>query len=223
MNIFEPGLIEDLKFGADGLIPVIAQDAENGEVLMQAYMNKESLELSLKGGLMVYYSRSRKSLWKKGETSGHYQRIVGVYSDCDLDCLLFKVLQTGAACHTGRRGCFFNKLSESAYPDYKILFDIAKTVKERKLKPKEGSYTNYLLSKGTDKICKKIGEEASETIIAAKNKDLLELANESADLLYHMIVLWENMGLEFKDVFSVLTEREGRPADPKYGDVNKKK
>jgi phosphoribosyl-ATP pyrophosphohydrolase/phosphoribosyl-AMP cyclohydrolase len=213
--------VKDLKFNADGLIPVVAQDAESGVVLMQAYMNREALEITLREKLMCYYSRSRKSLWKKGETSGHFQRVVGAFADCDGDSLLFKVLQEGAACHTGSFSCFFNEISPDNYPNYEILFDIIKTVKDRKANPKEGAYTNYLFNKGTDKICKKIGEEASEVIIAAKNKDENELSNELADLVYHMIVLMENENLDIKDVFSVLREREGKPTDPKYAKKNK--
>ncbi|MDR3294018.1 MAG: bifunctional phosphoribosyl-AMP cyclohydrolase/phosphoribosyl-ATP diphosphatase HisIE [Clostridiales bacterium] len=208
--------IDELNFNADGLIPAIAQDAVTGEVLMQAYMNRESLKLTLKDNLMCYYSRSRKALWKKGETSGHYQHVVAAYADCDNDSLLFKVLQDGAACHTGKYSCFFNELIEDKYPSYKILFDIIETVKDRKINPKEKSYTNYLFDKGTDKICKKIGEEASEIIIAAKNKDKNELANEVSDFLYHMIVLLENEELDIGEVFAVLLEREGKPSDPKY-------
>jgi phosphoribosyl-ATP pyrophosphohydrolase/phosphoribosyl-AMP cyclohydrolase len=213
--------VKDLKFNSDGLIPVVAQDAESGVVLMQAYMNREALEITLEEKRMCYYSRSRKSLWRKGETSGHFQRVVGAFADCDGDCLLFKVLQEGVACHTGSFSCFFNEISPDNYPNYEILFDIIKTVKDRKANPKEGAYTNYLFNKGTDKICKKIGEEASEVIIAAKNKDENELSNELADLVYHMIVLMENENLDVKEVFSVLREREGKPTDPKYAKKNK--
>ncbi|MDR2090755.1 MAG: bifunctional phosphoribosyl-AMP cyclohydrolase/phosphoribosyl-ATP diphosphatase HisIE [Clostridiales bacterium] len=208
--------ISGLKFNSDGLIPVVTQDAETGAVLMQAYMNRDALDITLKEGRMCYYSRSRKSLWRKGETSGHIQRVTGAYADCDGDSLLFRVLQEGAACHTGKFSCFFNEILHDNYPNYRILFDIIKTVKDRKAVPKEGSYTNYLFNKGTDKICKKIGEEASEVIIAAKNKDKNELSNELSDLVYHALVLIENEGLDIKDIFAVLSEREGKPTDPKY-------
>ncbi|MDR2046375.1 MAG: bifunctional phosphoribosyl-AMP cyclohydrolase/phosphoribosyl-ATP diphosphatase HisIE [Clostridiales bacterium] len=208
--------IDQIKFNSEGLVPVITQDAVTGEVLMQAYMNREALEISLGEMRMCYYSRSRKCLWRKGGTSGHFQSITGAYADCDFDSILFRVLQTGAACHTGRHSCFFNELAEDTFHNYKILFDIAETVRERKREPKENSYTNYLFYKGTDKICKKIGEEAAEVIIAAKNKDKTELANELADLFYHIIVLAENENLDLNDIFSVLFGREGKPADAKY-------
>ncbi|MDR3262698.1 MAG: bifunctional phosphoribosyl-AMP cyclohydrolase/phosphoribosyl-ATP diphosphatase HisIE [Clostridiales bacterium] len=214
---------EELKFNADGLIPVIAQDALTGEVLMQAFMNKQSLELTLKEKLMWYYSRSRQALWNKGATSGHYQHVVGAYADCDNDSLLFKVLQDGAACHTGSRSCFFNKLTENNFANYEILFTMIKTIKDRKLNPKEGSYTTYLFEKGTDKICKKIGEEASETIIAVKNKDKEEIKNEISDLIYHLLVLLENEGVELNEVFEVLSAREGKPSDPKYNKNSEQK
>jgi phosphoribosyl-ATP pyrophosphohydrolase/phosphoribosyl-AMP cyclohydrolase len=209
--------MDELKFNADGLIPVVTQDAVTGEVLMQAYMNRQSLEITLNEKLMCYYSRSRKSLWKKGDTSGHFQHVVGAYADCDKDSLLFKVLQDGAACHTGSFSCFFNDLMENNhFPSYRILFEIIKTVKDRKIHPKEGSYTNYLFTKGGDKICKKIGEEASEMIIAAKNKDKSELANETADFLFHMVMLLENEKVDINEVFAVLCEREGKPPRPIY-------
>jgi len=211
----------EFKFDEKGLICVIVQDAVTGRVLMQAYMNKESLDLTLETGVMHYFSRSRQELWKKGETSGNIQRVVESYYDCDADALLFKVLQTGAACHTDNFTCFYRPIEEGApsYPNYEILFHIMETVKSRKENPKEGSYTNYLFNKGTDKILKKIGEESTELIVAAKNKDKKEMASEMSDLLYHIIVLAENEGMDINDVFSELSRREGNVPHPKYGEL----
>lgn len=209
--------IEEFKFDEKGLICAIAQDAESGEVLMQAYMNREALEKSLQTGFAHYYSRSRKKLWKKGEESGHVQKIVQMLYDCDADCVLMKVHQSGAACHTQNNSCFYRVLEdfENCY-DYKIIFDIVKTLKDRKENPKEGSYTNYLFTKGVDKICKKVGEESAEVIIAAKNNDNEELANEISDLIYHVLVLMEQQNLSLSQVFGILMEREGKAPHPKY-------
>ena len=146
-----------MKFDDNGLIVAIAQDALTGDVLMQAYMNEEAYNKTLQTGYMHYYSRSRKCLWKKGETSGHYQKVVGVKLDCDGDCALFTVLQTGASCHTGNKTCFFTEIVPNNEMDYRIVFDVLDTIKDRKLNPVEGSYTNYLFNKGLDKILKKVG------------------------------------------------------------------
>ena len=206
-----------IKYDKDGLMPAIAQDAVTGAVLMQAYMNAEAFEKTLKTGQAHYYSRSRKKLWRKGEESGHTQKVVKIMSDCDGDCVLLKVLQTGPACHTGEQTCFFNELKSfgESY-NASILYDISDTIKDRKANPQEGSYTNYLLDKGIDKICKKVGEEASETIIAAKNKDNVELSNEISDLLFHLLVLCESCGLELEEVFKVLAERHAAPRKRDY-------
>ena len=164
--------IDNLKFNDKGLIPCIAQDARTRKVLMLAYMNKESLALTEETGYMHYYSRSREQLWKKGETSGHVQQVVSLAYDCDGDTILAQVIQTGAACHTGEYSCFFNELlgeqpeSEGA----EIIDELYDVVDDRKRNPKEGSYTNYLYDKGLDKILKKVGEEATEVVIAAKNE-----------------------------------------------------
>lgn len=209
--------MDDLKFNSDGLICAIAQDVYNGDVLMQAYMNKQSLQLSLDTGFMTYYSRSRKKLWKKGEESGHTQEIISASYDCDADCLLFKVIQTGVACHTGSANCFFNEFyNKGCVGSSSILFEIFDVIIDRKACPKEGSYTNYLFNKGTDKICKKLGEEATECVIAAKNNDKDELKNELADLMYHALVLMADKGLKPADVFKVLEEREGKAPEAKY-------
>jgi phosphoribosyl-ATP pyrophosphohydrolase/phosphoribosyl-AMP cyclohydrolase len=205
-----------MKVDEKGLIVAIAQDALTGDVLMQAYMNEEAYKLTLETGYMHYYSRSRKCLWKKGETSGHFQKVVEAREDCDGDCLLFKVLQTGASCHTGNKTCFFTDIIPNTEVDYRIVFDVLDTIKDRKKNPVEGSYTNYLFKKGLDKILKKIGEEATETVIAAKNKDKNELTMEISDLIYHILVLMEQTGLEPSDIYKELMRREGRAPEEKY-------
>lgn len=205
-----------MKFDDKGLIVAIAQDALTGDVLMQAFMNEEAYKLTLETGYMHYYSRSRKCLWKKGETSGNVQKVVGGSIDCDRDCVLFKVLQTGVSCHTGNKTCFFTDIIKNNEMDYRIIFDVLETIKSRKANPVEGSYTNYLFKKGLDKILKKIGEEATETVIAAKNNDKKELTMEMSDLVYHMLVLMEQTGLEPKDIFAELMAREGRKPEEKY-------
>lgn len=199
---------EDLKFNNDGLIPAIAQDAETGEVLMQAYMNRESLKLTLDTGFAHYFSRSRQSLWKKGETSGNVQRVVSIWTDCDNDCILLKVRQTGVACHTGERSCFFkNIVTNEKIASASFLYKLYDTIKNRKLNPKEGSYTNYLFDKGIDKILKKVGEECSEVIIASKNPGTDELQYEEADLIYHLLVLMNEKGLTLESLFAELENR----------------
>ena len=210
--------IKEIKFDKNGLVAAIAQDAKTREVLMQAYMNAEALEKTLKTGQAHYYSRSRKKLWRKGEESGHTQAVVKAYYDCDGDSILLKVIQTGPACHTGKQTCFHNEIvcKGAAAVDWSVLYDIMATIKDRKAHPEEGSYTNYLFDKGLDKICKKVGEEASETIIAAKNNDNNELANEIGDLLFHILVLCENQGLALDDVLKVLSERHSAPRKKDY-------
>lgn len=190
------------------LIPAIVQDFYTKEVLMLAYVNRESYEYMIKNNETCFYSRSRKELWHKGETSGHYQKIKNISLDCDKDTLLIEVEQIGAACHTGSYSCFFNKIItvEEDY-DNNIIENVYKMIEDRKNNPKEGSYTNYLLEKGTDKICKKIGEEASETIIAAKNTDKEELIGEISDLAYHTLVLMLDKGITVEDIKKKLSER----------------
>ncbi len=201
-------IISKIKFDEKGLVPAIAQDVFTNKVLMQAYMNREALELTLSTKKAYYYSRSRKELWLKGETSGHFQEVVSVSTDCDYDCVLLKIIQTGPACHTGQESCFFNEIETfKDIADIAILKSDIDTIKERKENPAEGSYTNYLLTKGKEKICKKIGEESSEIIIAAMKDDNNELACECADLLYHMFVLLEAQNSDFYDVLKVLRER----------------
>jgi phosphoribosyl-ATP pyrophosphohydrolase/phosphoribosyl-AMP cyclohydrolase len=195
----------DVKFNQDGLVPAIAQDVGTGEVLMLAYMNEEALRLTKETGIAHYYSRSRQALWKKGETSGHIQEVKGIYYDCDGDAVLLKVNQIGAACHTGNYSCFFNE--EKGYKDLSnTIKDLYKVIIDRKKNPQEGSYTQYLFDKGIDKILKKIGEEAAEVIIGAKN-DKQELIYEASDLIYHLIVLLVNEGVTPAEIMEELRGR----------------
>ncbi|MGI6701527.1 MAG: bifunctional phosphoribosyl-AMP cyclohydrolase/phosphoribosyl-ATP diphosphatase HisIE [Christensenellales bacterium] len=206
----------DLKFDDNGLIVAIAQDAVSGEVLMQAYMNKEAYDKTVETGYATYYSRSRGKLWMKGEQSGHTQKVLSIAYDCDGDALLLKVIQEGAACHTGNRTCFYRSLSEDNYPLNGIIYDVIATIKDRRENPKDGSYTNYLFDKGLDKILKKIGEETAEVIIAAKNNDKKELVMEICDLIYHTLVLMNEKDIRVTDIFEELLAREGRAPKPKY-------
>ncbi len=203
--------LSQVKFNEQGLVPAIAQDAATGEVLMLAWMNEESLRLTLETGFATYFSRSRQQLWKKGETSGHTQRVLGVKYDCDGDALLLTVEQTGPACHTGARSCFFNDLMTPDPDDLPataaILEQVYAVIADRKEHPQEGSYTNYLLDKGIEKICKKLGEEASESIIAAMKNDREEVTYEAADLLYHLLVLLYDRGVTPADVWAELARR----------------
>ncbi len=195
-----------LKFDGNGLICAIAQDYESGEVLMQAYMNREAFDKTLETGYAHYWSRSRQKLWKKGEESGHLQKVIGVYLDCDSDCVLLKVQQTGAACHTGNYTCFFTPVRECGV-GAEMLGQLQRIVEDRKENPEEGSYTNYLFDKGVDKIAKKTGEEAVELVIAAKNGDKEEIVGECADLFYHTLVLLANAGVKLSDVCTELKNR----------------
>lgn len=199
----------DVRFDEKGLVPVIVQDIKTNAVLMMAYMNRESLEKTLKTGDMTYYSRSREKLWRKGETSGHVQKLCELKLDCDADTLLALVEQTGPACHTNSYSCFYQTLfGEGSYTGgYGIIDELFAVINDRRANPKEGSYTNYLLSNGIDKICKKIGEEASEIIIAAKNDAPDEISYESADFLYHLLVLLCERGLTPAQVFAQLEKR----------------
>ncbi len=202
---FDPA---SLKWNDQGLIPAIAQDAATGEVLMLAWMNQESLLLTLETGFATYYSRSRQQLWRKGETSGHTQRVIRLSYDCDGDAILMQVAQIGPACHTGKKTCFHNPVMDGQLPaTADILNVIEATIADRAANPKPGSYTNYLLDKGTEKICKKVGEEATETVIAAMKGDADGLAGEAADLLYHLAVLLHAQGVEMRDVWEVLRKR----------------
>lgn len=199
------------KLNEQGLLPVIVQHYKTKDVLMLAYMNEEAFDKTIKTGKMTYYSRSRNALWVKGETSGHFQYVKSLTIDCDKDTLLAKVDQIGAACHTGNPTCFFQPLvgtdDEKANPQ-RIFEHVYHTIVDRKQNPKEGSYTNYLFEKGIDKILKKVGEEATETVIAAKNPNLEELKYEVADLLYHLMVLMVERGLSWEDITQELSDRE---------------
>lgn len=201
----------ELKKGPEDLIPVIVQDYKNDEVLMLAYMNEEAFLNTISTGMMTYYSRSRKEQWIKGETSGHYQYVKSLTADCDKDTILAKVSQVGAACHTGSRSCFFNAITDSEETDntnpllvFEKVYDV---IKDRKVHPKEGSYTNYLFDKGIDKILKKLGEEATECVIAAKNSDNRDVVYEISDLLYHMMVLMAEKEISWEEVTKELAGR----------------
>ncbi len=200
----------DFKVNSDGLMPVIVQDYRTQEVLMLAYMNEEAYETTISIGKMTYYSRSRQELWIKGMTSGHFQYVKSLVIDCDNDTILAKVSQVGAACHTGNPTCFFTDLVKSEFTDsnpLKVFENEYAVISDRKKHPKEGSYTNYLFDKGIDKILKKVGEEATEIVIAAKNPEPEEIKYEIADFLYHVMVLMVEKGLTWNDVTEELAQR----------------
>ncbi|MBR0120719.1 MAG: bifunctional phosphoribosyl-AMP cyclohydrolase/phosphoribosyl-ATP diphosphatase HisIE [Clostridia bacterium] len=196
----------ELKYNSDGLIPAIVQDHFTKKVLMLAYMNAESLEISIKEGYTCFYSRSRQELWRKGETSGNKQKIVSIRTDCDKDTLLIDVIKNGPACHTGSESCFFNNIVES--DDEQFSYEnLYKMLVGRKIEKKEGSYTTYLFEKGIDKILKKVGEECTEVIIAAKGGDKEETVFEIADLLYHITVMMIEQGITIDEVTAELAKR----------------
>jgi phosphoribosyl-ATP pyrophosphohydrolase/phosphoribosyl-AMP cyclohydrolase len=191
-------------------VPVVVQDCVTNEVLMVAYMNEEAYNMTIETGKMTYYSRSRNELWIKGETSGHYQYVKSLTADCDMDTILAKVAQIGNACHTGAYSCFFNEIVKTEYnarDPLKVFEDVYNVIIDRKNNPKEGSYTNYLFDKGMDKILKKVGEEATEIVIAAKNPDREEVKYEIADFLYHVMVLMAECGLDWTDIVKELANR----------------
>lgn len=200
--------IEELKFDQKGLIPAIVVNADSGELLTLAYMNKESLKISIEKGLTCFYSRSRNELWLKGETSGNYQHIVSITADCDRDALKIEVRPEGPACHLGTSSCFCDKVFKSETERPVFTYDsLYKLIEGRKTDKKEGSYTTYLFEKGLDKILKKIGEESTEVIIAAKAKDKRETVYEIADLAYHVMVLMIEAGISLDDIKSELASR----------------
>ncbi len=199
--------IEDLKFDEKGLIPVVVTDAISKQVLTLAYMNRESLRISMEKGLTCFFSRSRQELWLKGETSGHYQHLVSLTADCDGDALVAVVEKDGPACHTGRESCFFMPLWVSEELHEFSLQELMRMLTGRKEEKKEGSYTTYLFEKGLDKILKKVGEECTEVIIGAKNGDKAETVYEIADLCYHVMVLMVEMGITLEDVHRELASR----------------
>ena len=199
--------ISTLKFDEKGLIPAIVQDADTGKVLTLAYMNQESLNISMKEGKTCFFSRSRNCLWRKGETSGNFQHIVSITADCDRDALVVVVDKDGPACHTGEESCFHNPLWESEERQEFSLQSLMTMLEGRKKEKKEGSYTTYLFEKGLDKILKKVGEECTEVIIAAKADDKRETVYEIADLAYHVMVLMLQMGISLEDIHKELASR----------------
>ncbi|MDE6254039.1 MAG: bifunctional phosphoribosyl-AMP cyclohydrolase/phosphoribosyl-ATP diphosphatase HisIE [Lachnospiraceae bacterium] len=211
VNTFESSMkFSDFKLNSDGHLPVVVQDYKTNEVLMMAYMNEEAFNTTIKTGRMTYYSRSRKELWVKGLTSGHFQYVKSLTIDCDNDTLLAKVKQIGAACHTGNRTCFFNTLVKKEYDDtnpLEVFNDVFNVILDRKANPKEGSYTNYLFDKGIDKILKKVGEEAAEILIAAKNPDPEEVIYEISDFIYHAMVLMAEKGISWEEITRELARR----------------
>ena len=201
---------DKFKTNSDGMIPVIVQDYKTDKVLMLAYMNEEAFNLTIKTGKMTYFSRSRNEIWVKGLTSGHFQYVKELSMDCDLDTMLAKEHQVGVPCHTGADTCFFNELVKKEFDESNpihVFEDVYKTILDRKVNPKEGSYTNYLFDKGIDKILKKVGEEATEIVIAAKNPDPQEVKYEISDFLYHVMVLMAEKGVTWKEITKELSRR----------------
>jgi len=203
--------INVIRFDEQGLVPAIIQDAVSGKVLMLAYMNRESLQKTIETRKTWFFSRSRNQLWNKGETSGNFQRVKKMSYDCDGDSLLVEVEQTGPACHTGEKSCFYRELfkERDLLPiNHDIIYDLYERIVKRKQNPMEGSYTNYLFREGIDKILKKIGEETSEVIIGAKNNNKEELVYELSDLIYHSLVLMVQQNIKIEDLKQELTRRE---------------
>ncbi|MGI5898991.1 MAG: bifunctional phosphoribosyl-AMP cyclohydrolase/phosphoribosyl-ATP diphosphatase HisIE [Christensenellales bacterium] len=199
--------LDKLNFDEKGLIPAIVQEYSTGKVLMMAYMNRQSLDISLAEGKTCFYSRSREGLWRKGETSGNFQQIVSVKSDCDGDTLLIKVIKAGPACHTGNESCFFDDIFEDDRHIDFSMDDLYSLIMGRKTEKKEGSYTTYLFEKGKEKILKKVGEECSEVIIGAMKNSKEETVYELADLAYHSLVLMAEMGISLEDIREELAGR----------------
>ncbi|MEE0867323.1 MAG: bifunctional phosphoribosyl-AMP cyclohydrolase/phosphoribosyl-ATP diphosphatase HisIE [Clostridia bacterium] len=199
--------VDELKFDEKGLIPAIVVDADTKKVLTLAYMNKESLQISMEKGLTCFFSRSRQKLWLKGETSGNYQHIVNITADCDKDALTVTVKKDGPACHTGSDSCFFEPVYENNELEGFSVSALMNMLKGRKTEKKEGSYTTYLFEKGIDKILKKVGEESTEVIIAGKANDKKETIYEIADLAYHIMVLMVEMGISQDEIISELASR----------------
>jgi len=207
--------IDNLHFDQNGLIPAIAQDWVDGSILMMAWMNKESLLKTLETGEVHYWSRSREELWHKGKTSGHFQKLKGIKADCDSDTILISIEQVGSiACHTGKRSCFFKDLETNqdySYPPSDACGELFRVIEDRKHNPEEGSYTNSLLQEGDNKILKKIGEENAEFIMACKDKDPISVANEAADLIFHLQVALAHQNVSWTEVQEVLRKRRGGP------------
>lgn len=211
MDNFEPSLRwEDLKLNSDGMVPVVIQDYRTDEVLMLAYMNKEAFDTTIHSGRMTYYSRSRQELWTKGMSSGHIQYVKSLTADCDFDTILAKVSQVGAACHTGKRSCFFNEIVKKEYVEknpQRVLEQVYNVIKDRKTNPQEGSYTNSLFDKGIDEILKKMGEECTEIVIATKNPEQDHIKYEISDFLYHCMLLMVEKGVTWEDITNELAQR----------------
>ena len=206
----DPRIAARLKRDAKGLVAAVVQQYDTHEVLMVGYMNDEALRRTLTTGRVTFWSRSRQEYWRKGDTSGHVQYVKGVSLDCDGDALLVEVDQVGAACHTGKRSCFYTDLVKEEYKEknpLEVFENEYNIILDRKLHPKEGSYTNYLFDKGIDKILKKVGEEATEIVIAAKNPDSEEIKYEIADFLYHMMVMMVDKGITWDEVLEELSQR----------------
>ena len=200
----------DKYFVKSELIPAIIQEKSTGEVLMLAYMNRESMQKTFETGYTWFWSRSRQELWMKGETSGHIQYVKELTADCDFDTILAKVSQVGVACHTGNPSCFFNEIVKKEYIEknpLKVFETVYNIIEDRKNNPKEGSYTNYLFDKGIDKILKKVGEECTEIVIAAKNPDPEEIKYEISDFLYHVMVLMVEKGVTWEEITQELAQR----------------
>ncbi|TWT24326.1 bifunctional phosphoribosyl-AMP cyclohydrolase/phosphoribosyl-ATP diphosphatase HisIE [Planomicrobium sp. CPCC 101110] len=206
----------DVKFDQDGLVPVIIQDANSKEVLTLAYANEEALQKTMETNETWLYSRSRKELWNKGATSGNTQQVTAVRLDCDGDSLIYEVIPNGPACHTGEKSCFHETIHGTANESAADMFgQLTGLIQKREEEMPEGAYTTYLFTEGVDKICKKVGEEASEVIIAAKNRDPQELSMETADLLYHVLVLLQEQKVSLDQVIDVLKERHATKTSSK--------
>jgi phosphoribosyl-ATP pyrophosphohydrolase/phosphoribosyl-AMP cyclohydrolase len=202
--------LENLKFNQDGLIPVITQNYYTGKILMQAYANKEAIEETLRSGYATYFSRSRNALWKKGETSGNYQKIMDIKVDCDEDSIIYLVVEEGPACHTGEESCFYRNLNlekDSKPVPFEILHKLYEKIQERKETMPEGSYVASLFKKGSDKIIQKVGEEAVEAVIALKNKNKDEIVYETSDLLFHLLIALVDAGIKLSDIEEELLKR----------------
>ena len=211
VNTYESAISwSEFKLNSDGMVPVIVQDYKTDQVLMLAYMNEDAFNMTVKTGKMTYWSRSRQELWIKGLTSGHFQYVKSLHLDCDNDTILAKVDQIGAACHTGSRSCFFKELMKKEYDDtnpLRVFQEVYDVIADRKVHPKEGSYTNYLFDKGIDIILKKVGEECTEIVIAAKNPDKEEIKYEISDFLYHAMVLMVEKGVTWEEITRELVRR----------------
>ncbi|MGQ0793460.1 MAG: bifunctional phosphoribosyl-AMP cyclohydrolase/phosphoribosyl-ATP diphosphatase HisIE [Deltaproteobacteria bacterium] len=213
--------IESLKFNEQGLIPVIVQDAQCGQALMFAYANRAALEKTIETKRAHFWSRSRMKLWQKGEESGNIQEVMGIFTDCDCDTVLYIVNQTGVACHTGARTCFFTPINgyEGVAPSFSngksgaSLDEVYRVIKERRANPRAGSYVSGLFERGLDKILKKVGEEATETVIAAKNRNRDEMIYETADLWFHSLIALAELGITPEDIYSELGRRFGKPKE----------